>query len=162
MAEVPHDYTKKSHVFRITTSKLGEYLLQTSSPEELVKWVNAINFVAASLSTPALPEAVSSRSKTINMKLSPLPNPVSTLSIREQHQRHREKMAEIQELLNGLRESAPSLKTKGKIVYEYFYRERYLERELLRYKTYVEIISRNLSPSSRPESRNNVNSVNNF
>lgn len=32
LAEIPHDYTKKSHVFRITTAKLGEYLIQTSSP----------------------------------------------------------------------------------------------------------------------------------
>lgn len=38
-AEPASDYTKRSHVFRITTAKLGEYLLQTSSPEELTKWV---------------------------------------------------------------------------------------------------------------------------
>lgn len=78
------------------------------------------------------------------MKLSPLPNMASTLPIvsffvfkngqlsfqREQLQRHREKTAELQELLNGLRELAPSLKTKGKQVYDYFYRERFLEREV--------------------------------
>ncbi|KAI6175337.1 hypothetical protein M3Y97_00677900 [Aphelenchoides bicaudatus] len=159
LAEIPHDYTKKSHVFRVTTAKLGEYLLQTSSPEELHKWINAINFVAASLSTPALPESLGSHSKAAHLKLSPLPNMVSNLSIREQLQHHREKMAEMQELLNGLRETAPSLKARGKPVYNYFYRERFIERELLRYKTYVESINRNLSPSSRPDSRNNLNSV---
>ncbi|KAI6180905.1 hypothetical protein M3Y98_00771700 [Aphelenchoides besseyi] len=154
LAEIPRDYTKKSHVFRITTAKLGEYLVQTSSPEELSKWVNAVNFVAASLSTPALPEPTSSQS-TARFHTSPLPSAVSSLSIRDQLDQHREKAAEIGHLLTILRESAPSIKAKGKPVYEYFYRERFLEREQLRYKTYIEILTRNLASSSRPESRNN-------
>lgn len=86
--------------------------------------------MAACLSTPALPESTSSQSKAFNLKLSPLPNAVSTLSMREQLQSHREKAVEINDILTSLRDSAPSLKTKGKIVYQYFYRERYLEREV--------------------------------
>ncbi|KAI6221939.1 PH and SEC7 domain-containing protein 3 [Aphelenchoides fujianensis] len=140
LAEVPRDYTKKSH---------------TSSPEELSKWVNAVNFVAASLSTPALPEP--SGSQSARFQMSPLPPAVSSLPIRDQLEQHREKYAEISHLLALLRESAPPMKAKGKAVYEYFYRERFLEREQLRYKTYVDVLLRNIASSSRPESRNNVN-----
>ena len=32
--------------------------------------------------------------------------------------------------LTKLRENAPSIKTKGKPVYDYFYRERYLDKEV--------------------------------
>jgi hypothetical protein len=146
----PHSKTQqKSHTRKNPPNQANFFRFQ----------INAVNFVSAALSTPALPEAIGSRTNAAHLKLSPLPNMVSTLSIREQLQRHREKMLEMQELLNGLRETAPSLKAKGKPVYEYFYRERFIEKEHQRYKTYVEILVRNLSPSSRPDSRNNLNSV---
>ncbi|KAI6192568.1 PH and SEC7 domain-containing protein 3 [Aphelenchoides fujianensis] len=152
LAEVPRDYTKKSHVFRITTAKLGEYLVQTSSPEELSKWVNAVNFVAASLLHPR-------PARALRLAKRSLPNvaPPAGSLLRDQLEQHREKYAEISHLLALLRESAPPMKAKGKAVYEYFYRERFLEREQLRYKTYVDVLLRNIASSSRSESRNNVN-----
>lgn len=78
-AERCTDYKKKQHVLRLVTAKLGEYLIQTSSPEEVQRWVGAINFVAASLSTPALPEPVSNQATAFERR--PLPEAISALSV---------------------------------------------------------------------------------
>lgn len=40
-------------------------------------------------------------------------------------------MEEMNDKLIKLRENAPSIKTKGKPVYDYFYRERYLDKEVV-------------------------------
>ncbi|CAD5226961.1 unnamed protein product [Bursaphelenchus xylophilus] len=139
LAEKCYDYKKKQHVFRLVTAKLGEYLIQTSSPDEMQRWINAINFVAASLSTPVLPEPVSNKIE-FNFQKTVLPDAISTLSVHEQLRRHKEKLDEMNMILNKLRDSAPSMKAKGKIVYDYFYRERYLDNERRRYATYVDIL----------------------
>ncbi|KAH7701342.1 Sec7 domain containing protein [Aphelenchoides avenae] len=51
--------------------------------------------------------------------------------------------------LARLREDAPSMKSKGKPVYEYFYRERYLDKERERYELYVSILSDKLATLSQ-------------
>lgn len=139
LAEKCIDYKKKQHVFRLITAKLGEFLIQTSSPEEMQRWINAVNFVAASLSTPVLPEPVSSKAQP-TLQRPPLPDTISTLTVHEQLRRHKEKLDEMNQILSVLRDSAPSLKAKGKIVYDYFYKERFLDNERRRYLTYVDIL----------------------
>ena len=95
---------------------------------------------------------------------------------REQLDRHRERLEEIKWLRAELSENAPPLKAKGKAVYAYFYRQRYFEREVsgkrrlqtprlvlffalqqLRYKTYIDVLNRNIAPASQTTSRLNVN-----
>ncbi|CAD5220052.1 unnamed protein product [Bursaphelenchus okinawaensis] len=139
LAEKCHDYKKKQHVFRLITAKLGEYLIQTSSPDEMQRWINAINFVAASLSTPVLPEPVSNK-MDFNFGTKPLPDGISTLTVHEQLRKHKEKLEEMNMLLSKLRETAPSMKAKGKVVYDYFYRERFLDNERKRYAVYVDVL----------------------
>lgn len=46
----------------------------------------------------------------------------------------------MNQILSVLRNSAPSLKAKGKVVYDYFYKERFLDNERKRYSTYVDIL----------------------
>ncbi|KAF0287751.1 PH and SEC7 domain-containing protein 4 [Amphibalanus amphitrite] len=61
LASKAEDYVKKQHVFKLQTADQAEYLLQTSDAKELQSWVDTVNFVAASLSSPPLPGAVGSQ-----------------------------------------------------------------------------------------------------
>lgn len=51
------------------------------------------------------------------------------------------KMEEMTDKLTKLRENAPSIKTKGKPVYDYFYRERYLDKEVFFNSFFVKLAS---------------------
>jgi PH/SEC7 domain-containing protein len=54
------DYRKRQHVFRLKTSDWAEYLFQTSDHDLMSKWIDAINLIAASFSSPPLPAAIDS------------------------------------------------------------------------------------------------------
>jgi PH/SEC7 domain-containing protein len=54
------DYRKRQHVFRLRTSDWAEYLFQTTDRDLMNKWIDAINLVAASFSSPPLPPAIDS------------------------------------------------------------------------------------------------------
>lgn len=81
MAEIPKDYSKRQHVFRLRTANYGEQLFQTSEPSEVAKWVKAINYVAAAFSTPVLPAPVGSSSGTMIFYRPSLPSSPTTLSL---------------------------------------------------------------------------------
>ncbi|KAL8608977.1 hypothetical protein ACOMHN_062860 [Nucella lapillus] len=57
------DYTKKQHVFRLQTADWSEYLFQTGGMTELQEWIDTINLVAATLSSPPLPSGVGSQAR---------------------------------------------------------------------------------------------------
>ena len=42
-AEIPHSYTKKKFVFRLTTELEAEYLFNATSPEMQRNWIESIN-----------------------------------------------------------------------------------------------------------------------
>ncbi|KAJ1978194.1 hypothetical protein H4R35_002000 [Dimargaris xerosporica] len=44
--DVEHAYTKRDHVFRIITEEGGQYLLQSSSKEEMLDWIRCIHEAA--------------------------------------------------------------------------------------------------------------------
>lgn len=54
-ASVAREYKKRLHVFRLRTSRDGEYLFEAGNHEEMESWIDAINYVAASFSSPTLP-----------------------------------------------------------------------------------------------------------
>lgn len=60
LAQEANDYRKRQHVFRLRTSDWAEYLFQTSDRDTMTKWIDAINLVAASFSSPPLPAAIDS------------------------------------------------------------------------------------------------------
>lgn len=81
VAELPRDYTKRKHVFRLRTANFGEFLFRTSEPEELQEWINALNYVAAAFSTPVLPSPVSSNgAEILPLRPSLMPSMPTTLS----------------------------------------------------------------------------------
>uniref|UniRef100_A0A0N5ARG8 SEC7 domain-containing protein n=1 Tax=Syphacia muris TaxID=451379 RepID=A0A0N5ARG8_9BILA len=146
VAERPKDYSKRQHVFRLRTANKGEYLFQTSEPSEVQKWIDAINYVAAAFSSPALPLSVSSDISVFNRPL--LPSTPSKLSIAEQLRAHEEKESEMRQLIDELMMQAPPLNSKRGPVYNYFYKERYLFQERERYELYTNVLRRHLNALS--------------
>ena len=71
LAQVAVDYRKRQHVFRLKTSDWAEYLFQTSDQDLLNKWIEAINLIAASFSSPPLPAAIDSVSLRFQRPLLP-------------------------------------------------------------------------------------------
>ena len=65
------DYRKRQHVFRLRTADWAEYLFQTSDHDLMKKWIDAINLVAASFSSPPLPAAIDSSSTHFQRPLLP-------------------------------------------------------------------------------------------
>ncbi|KAL3982265.1 hypothetical protein ACH3XW_46500 [Acanthocheilonema viteae] len=146
LAEKPEDYNKRQHVFKLKTANLGETLFQTSDPNEVQQWIDTINYVAAAFSSPALPASVSNQIEVFHKPL--LPSAPSGLSIAEQLRVHEKKEEEMGLKLEELMKTAPSLKAKGHVVQDFFYKERFLYQERERYQRYVEILRENLNALS--------------
>ena len=70
-AQEATDYRKRQHVFRLKTADWAEYLFQTSDHDLMKKWIDAINLIAASFSSPALPGAIDSSSVHFQRPLLP-------------------------------------------------------------------------------------------
>jgi PH/SEC7 domain-containing protein len=65
------DYRKRQHVFRLKTSDWAEYLFQTTDRDLMNQWIDTINLVAASFSSPPLPAAIDSVSLRFQRPLLP-------------------------------------------------------------------------------------------
>ncbi|KAL3110097.1 hypothetical protein niasHT_015700 [Heterodera trifolii] len=146
-AEPCCDYTKRRNVFRLRTAQLGESLFQTSESAEVQCWCDAINYVAAAFSTPALPAPVGANG-LVGFYRPRLPSTATHLSIPDQLGAHEQRMEETALSLARLREKAPPMKAKGRVVHEYFYKERFLETEKNRYAVYVSILRDKLTRAS--------------
>jgi PH/SEC7 domain-containing protein len=70
-AQEATDYRKRQHVFRLKTADWAEYLIQTSDHDLMKKWIDAINLIAASFSSPPLPAAIDSSSLHFQRPLLP-------------------------------------------------------------------------------------------
>ena len=81
-ASVALDYKKKQFVFRLKTADWAEYLFQASNTNELNEWINIINLIAATYSSPALAGAVGS-ARTFQRPL--LPACTTTYTLQEQY-----------------------------------------------------------------------------
>uniref|UniRef100_A0A914HXV4 PH and SEC7 domain-containing protein 1 n=1 Tax=Globodera rostochiensis TaxID=31243 RepID=A0A914HXV4_GLORO len=147
LAEHCRDYKKRRNVFHLRTAQLGESLFQTSEPAEVQRWCDAINYVAAAFSTPALPAPVGATG-LVSFYKPHLPSTATHLSIPDQLRAHEQRMEETALNLARLREEAPPMKARGRVVHEYFYKERFLEIEKSRYSMYVSILREKLSRAS--------------
>ncbi|XP_031641187.1 uncharacterized protein LOC116352596 isoform X2 [Contarinia nasturtii] len=130
------DYQKKQHVFRLQTADQAEYLFQTSDSKELQSWIDTINYVCAAFSAPPLEGGVGSQ-KRFQRPL--LPNSHTKLLLREQLASHEGKVAQLTNELTEHKRNAPP--SKGLQLQNYVEKDMYLQYELKRYKTYVNILS---------------------
>ncbi|CAD6197151.1 unnamed protein product [Caenorhabditis auriculariae] len=146
-AEPAADYKKRQHVFRLRTANLGEYLFQTGSPEEMNQWCEQINFVAAAFSSRALPAPIASQGVFTRPRLPRMPS-VAPLS--QQLKSHEAAAKELRQQMERAQREAPPLSSKGKLVAEYFFRERCLHLEITRYTTYAKILRQRLRSTAGP------------
>ncbi|KAK6059220.1 Sec7 domain protein [Cooperia oncophora] len=136
-AEPAPDYKKKQYIFRLRTADLGEFLFQTTSAAEVDDWVNQINFVCARFSSRALPPPACSNGAFSRIRLPKLP---SSAPLAQQLKAHESAACELREQLARVRQEAPPLKSKGRPVEEFFFKERYLTQEIQRYDTYCHLL----------------------
>ncbi|KIH49835.1 Sec7 domain protein [Ancylostoma duodenale] len=136
-AEPAPDYKKKQYIFRVRTANLGEFLFQTTSANEVEDWVTQINFACARFSSRALPPPACSGGAFSRARLPKLP---SSAPLAQQLKAHESAACELREQLNRVRQEAPPLKAKGRPVEEFFFKERYLTQEILRYDTYCHLL----------------------
>lgn len=94
LATVASDYKKKQFVFRLKTADWAEYLFQASNSNELYDWIGTINLVAAMFSSPPMPGAIGSNTKTFQRPLMPASKTRYTLS--EQCEYHRKHLKQLQ------------------------------------------------------------------
>ncbi|KAK6749156.1 hypothetical protein RB195_001638 [Necator americanus] len=136
-AEPAPDYKKKQYIFRVRTANLGEFLFQTTSSAEVEDWVMQINFACARFSSRALPPPACSGGAFSRARLPKLP---SSAPLAQQLKAHESAACELREQLSRVRQEAPPLKAKGRPVEEFFFKERYLTQEILRYDTYCHLL----------------------
>jgi len=145
-ASVATDYKKKQFVFRLKTADWAEYLFQASNTNDLNEWINVINLIAASHSSPALAGAVSS-SRTFQRPL--LPVSTSPYTIHEQYEYYRKHVKQLQLDLSKL-ESIKDEKFFDKDKYNYYIFEN------KRYSTYLKLLEERLSAEIGTVSNANV------
>ncbi|CAH1795553.1 unnamed protein product [Owenia fusiformis] len=140
------DYSKKQYVFRLQTADWAEYLFQTSLPDsssdsdskELQEWIDTINLVAASLSSPPLAAGCGSQKK---FQRPLLPASYTRCNLREQLTNHEHKVLDLERELSEHKANPPEKGAKSRYVSEYLEKEQYLEFELRRFKTYAYLLS---------------------
>ncbi|XP_033737503.1 PH and SEC7 domain-containing protein 2-like isoform X2 [Pecten maximus] len=137
LASKANDYTKKQHVFRLNTADGAEYLFQTSDSRELQEWIDTINFVSASLSSPQLPGAVGSQKK---FQRPLLPATYTKFNLHDQLQRHEVMCNQVENDLQDHRQFPPEKGAKSRLIQDYLEKESFLESELKRYKTYTYLL----------------------
>ncbi|XP_064630627.1 PH and SEC7 domain-containing protein-like isoform X2 [Lineus longissimus] len=131
------DYTKKQHVLKLQTADWSTYLFQTSDSKELQRWIDTINFVAASLSAPPLPGACGSQRK---FQRPLMPSSYTKLNLQEQMTCHEKRVEEIERELKEHRQYPPEKGAKARMIQDYLEKESYQEFELKRFKTYAYLL----------------------
>ncbi|CAF0865144.1 unnamed protein product, partial [Didymodactylos carnosus] len=142
LATEAKEYTKKQHVFRLRTADWAEYLFQTSDHELLKKWVDAINFVAATFSSPPLPPAIDS---TFKFQRPLLPSVQTRFSIFEQFDFISHQITETKKQLQELKSPDKQVivqTSKQREILDNKEKIDYLEYELTRYETYSDRLRR--------------------
>ncbi|XP_042907791.1 PH and SEC7 domain-containing protein [Parasteatoda tepidariorum] len=136
-AEKAVDYTKKQYVFRLHTAEQAVYLFQTSDSKELESWVDTINLVAASLSSPPLPSGVGCQRK---FQRPLLPVSHTKLNLREQLQDHENRIVWLEKEYEELVTRTPEKTLKARFAQEFLEKEAHLTNELTRYRTYAYLL----------------------
>ncbi|XP_043952159.1 PH and SEC7 domain-containing protein 2 [Gambusia affinis] len=138
LAEPANDYTKKPHVFRLQTADWRVFLFQASSKAEMFSWICRINLVSALHSSPPFPAAVGSQRRFFRPIL---PASKSAHSLELQLQCHTGKLDSFKADLLHQQENPPdSKKAKTRDLEEHRVRTEYLQFEVCRYETYIQVL----------------------
>ncbi|XP_007569104.1 PH and SEC7 domain-containing protein 2 [Poecilia formosa] len=138
LAEPAADYTKKPHVFRLQTADWRVFLFQASSKAEMNSWICRINLVSALHSSPPFPAAVGSQRRFFRPIL---PASKSAHSLERQLQCHAGKLDSFKADLLHQQENPPdSKKAKTRDLEEHRVRTEYLQFEVCRYETYIQVL----------------------
>jgi len=150
--------------FRLRTSDWAEYLFQTTDRDLMNKWIDAINLVAASFSSPPLPAAIDSVSLRFQRPL--LPSVQTRYSVFEQYDFIIHKINQITKQLNDLRiQSYANNTINGDIkqikacdIIENKDKIEYLQYELQRYEAYADRLRRHFQQLQLDRSPLKINS----
>ncbi|XP_012724662.2 PH and SEC7 domain-containing protein 4 [Fundulus heteroclitus] len=138
LAEPAADYTKKPHVFRLQTADWRVFLFQAQSKSEMNSWISRINLVSALHSSPPFPAAVGSQRRFFRPIL---PASKSAQSLERQLQCHSGKLDSFKaDLLYEQENPLDSKKAKAKELEEHRVRTEYLQYEVCRYQTYIQVL----------------------
>ncbi|MFH4973932.1 hypothetical protein AB6A40_000641 [Gnathostoma spinigerum] len=145
-AVVAKDYKKRRNVFKLITAKRGEFLFQTSDPDDLKQWTDSINYVAAAFSSPVTPVPVSCEFGIFPKPI--YPSQLTKLSMPEQLKEHEKSCEEVKKSLHQLLMETPRIKiakNKHKVVMDFFEKEKFYAMEQERYETYLKVLRERLS-----------------
>ena len=113
----------------------AQYLFQTSDEKELLTWIDAINFVVASLSAPQLPAACSANFGRFQKPL--MPSSKSTLNLSEQLVSHERQLMQLRREIEDHLQSPPTKNAKGAQLHNFKEKREFLTFEIKRYETYI-------------------------
>ena len=119
----------------ICTIFQAQYLFQTSDEKELLTWIDAINFVVASLSAPQLPAACSANFGRFQKPL--MPSSKSTLNLSEQLVSHERQLMQLRREIEDHLQSPPTKNAKGAQLHNFKEKREFLTFEIKRYETYI-------------------------
>lgn len=130
------DYIKRPFVFRFVTSDWREFLFQGKNLRDMNDWIEAINLVAATYSSPPLPAPVGS-CKRFQRPVMPFSRTQLPLTKQLEHHEKRSKEAEEQ-LIESLQNKPTS--ATGRELEEWQEKHEFFEYEYKRYKMYVNVL----------------------
>ncbi|KAF6036067.1 hypothetical protein EB796_005630 [Bugula neritina] len=137
LAQVDHEYKRKSCVFSLRTADWSEYLFSTSGAGELESWVKEINTAAALLSSEPLAAPVGAQKK-FHRPL--LPSSHSKQSITEQYDAHEQQTLTLKQSIADEEMCRPDNSASKQAVSYHKERMEYLKFELHRYIVYVNLL----------------------
>ncbi|XP_008294846.1 PH and SEC7 domain-containing protein 4 [Stegastes partitus] len=138
LAEQAADYIKKPHVFRLQTADWRVFLFQASSKVEMNSWISRINLVSALHSSPPFPAAVGSQRRFCRPIL---PASQSANTLEHQLKSHSGMLESFRADLSYQQENPPEgRKAKSKDLEEHRVRSEYLQHEVCRYESYIQVL----------------------
>ncbi|XP_031568193.1 PH and SEC7 domain-containing protein 1-like isoform X2 [Actinia tenebrosa] len=127
------DYTKKQFVFRLVTADWREFLFQAKNHNDMAGWIDMLNLVAATFSSPPLPAPVGS-SKRFQRPV--LPFSKTRLTLAKQIEHHEQKAKESQDSLIACLQNQPR-EGMSRYLQDWQEKRDFLEYEYKRYMSYV-------------------------
>ncbi|CAF3408850.1 unnamed protein product [Rotaria socialis] len=162
-AQQATDYGKRQHVFRLRTSDWAEYLFQTTDHDLMNKWIDTINLVAASFSSPPLSAAIDSLSTHFPRPV--LPSAQTRYSVFEQYDFIIHHISDLVQELNYLRTQSYANSTINgnskqiKACHKIGNKNKlhYLQYELQRYEGYADRLRRHFEQLQIDHSSGKIN-----
>lgn len=156
-------YDKREYVFHLKLADKSEFLLQANNKESMLAWIESINFAAACLSAPALPDAiVNSNNETSSPKSKAqinisqiinrrpiLPTSYTKLSYWDQLLDHEERLQALKRSLQEHLAQVPNTRNKNKrFEKQLIDKIANLREDIERYGIYVDLMQKK---SNSPE-----------